>query len=332
MSEFFSAAPRLIKQDNPSGISPERSAELRKQHIVHQIEKDWETIATMPLETLSNTIKQKLERKFTPDAIELLKTKYGIEIPKQALSRVGYSEMDSFIVPDRSAQNPYTAELVHENKRDLRLAKQKNTALDFQKRLATESEKMLGIVLNVWFGKTTKTELSSEYDDQLGGIDMVMEKRNADEVVLAIDAKTYEQGFSGTQNVRNKLRKLQGLYEKNVLPEAKYYKTEQGGYGPSLMEIVVPINKKSLHELSSLLDPTDELKMQLLMNHPYRKTFLQIAAQELENFKSYLSEIRFTDDVQYEIDLCQKLIRELSTTPIEASPFSVNEELLESVN
>ncbi len=330
---------RLVKRttgDLNANAAParDRSLDFNRERVAENIEAAWQQLEEVAEESFGDKIKWILERKLSPKNIELLQTKYGIGLQERTLSRLSNDKMSTFIIKDPSPDNPYTVEIVKENQENLAKVKRQNSASYYRKRLATESERVLAIALNIWFGKITKTELSSEYDDQLSGIDLVMEKAGGNkyvgETVLAIDVKTYQPGLSGTENVRKKVNSLKSTYQKNLLPQAKYYKTLQGGYGPDMVELVVPIDQRTLFEIASLVDPEDEVKMDLLADHPYRQTFLTLAQKEFADYEKYISQFPNTDTVQEQLEISRDLMTELESVPApaSASPFTTRTEQL----
>jgi len=160
-----------------------------------------------------------------------------------------------------------------------------------------------------WFGSEAMAILLSEYDDILGGVDMVVEfdKEEPERMALAVDAST----SSNFEVIEEKIRKnLEKLKKNKALQEVKYFESQirddKGNYYKGELKDLIPVvvgadkeNVDNLFESFSELkylekennerskERRGEIRRELAKN-PIQETFLQEIKLQLETYKEVL--------------------------------------------
>ena len=137
-----------------------------------------------------------------------------------------------------------------------------------------------------WFGPNAFTIKTSEYDDFINGVDVIIEFYNEDGtscLTLALDITL----ASNTGDLRRKLRRAREEIDDAKLARIKYFSSEHSGIRGELKDIprgVVGIDFKAAVELINLWMNKDS---QALASHPIQFQILKQLEIQMEGFENY---------------------------------------------
>lgn len=145
---------------------------------------------------------------------------------------------------------------------------------------------VLGVNESGWMGAKTKAYRTSEYDDKLGKVDMVLEFDSENSLAhlgLAADVT-----FSSDMSViANKVNTIRDRMERGVLSEVKYFHSDATNSNQRLTmipEVVIGLSKSTIEELKALLAAGDRAG---LANHWASIRLLEQMIKQLETFKKH---------------------------------------------
>ncbi|MCA9364038.1 hypothetical protein KC727_02365 [Candidatus Kaiserbacteria bacterium] len=136
--------------------------------------------------------------------------------------------------------------------------------------------------LGDWFGENATTIKTSEYDDYVNGVDLVVELSDDDfshHLALAVDV-TF-----GSKHVHKKFQKIKEEIDAEKLAEVKYF--ESHGFRGTLKQvprIVVGAECDTVRQLAALWNSGDKAA---LAGHEIRNILQAEIATELETFLAY---------------------------------------------
>lgn len=142
-----------------------------------------------------------------------------------------------------------------------------------------------------WLGPDVFTIRTTEYDDFVNGVDMVLEfitdEKDVERIALAIDASCADFGIIGKKIDRN-INKIIGKDRKK--PKVKYFQSEADPSVKETIEGVIPVvigiegrNVDSLVE-----DFSSNEKTKKMGRHPAQKVFLEEIRMQLEAYLNIL--------------------------------------------
>ncbi len=143
--------------------------------------------------------------------------------------------------------------------------------------------------LNNWFGQNAETIKTSDFDDYINGVDMVVEfnerLKSFYRLGLAVDV-TYSPG-----KVREKFERIKKEIEAGSLATIKYFPSEKEdfrGEKRNVPRVVVGIEWDTIAELAGLWERKEYKK---LADHPAQRSILEEARLQLKKFSEYAKKI-----------------------------------------
>lgn len=168
-----------------------------------------------------------------------------------------------------------------------------------------------------WFGKESRAQKTSRYDDIKNGIDEVVETDLHDEETsylgLALDATV-----GGTDE---KFRRIKDEINKGTLSKVKYFRsksTQYMGELQSVPRVVVAADAKTIIELAQLWLEKENTK---LREHPFQYQVLEEISLQLEHFENYAHE-RGEAAIANTFARSRAVIEEIRNTKQESLPDS----------
>ncbi len=168
--------------------------------------------------------------------------------------------------------------------------KNKQRGLAFEMLMCDQAE------FGEWFGENAMISRTSEYDDVINGIDIVVEVdgEKARRIALAVDASI----TSNKEVVRKKITKnLKKINNKKTSSEVKYFQSkvlgEEKGKIKNLFPVVVGAERKNANKLFELFAKMKEERIDAerkeflqkeLANHPLHYNFLEEIKVQLETY------------------------------------------------
>lgn len=147
--------------------------------------------------------------------------------------------------------------------------------------------------LSEWLGSNAETIRTSEYDDIINGIDLIVEFTDAESskhLALGVDV-TF-----GTREIREKFERIKAEIDKNELAEVKYFDSHNiTGRLKQLPRVVVGVEMDTVISLAALWY---RKKNEELANHFVRDILVQEITIQLEKYLQYAEEIGSNDAVR----------------------------------
>ncbi len=176
-----------------------------------------------------------------------------------------------------------------------------------------------------WLGKDVKTSRTSEYDDVINGVDMVIEfdKERPERMAIAVDAST----SSNVKVIEEKIRRnIEKIRKKKDMQEVKYFNSQikdaNGEYYQGSLKNLIPVVVGAdKNNVDNLFDTFAELKsleedkggfveewkndlIKKLNKDPLQGVFLKEIKIQLETYKSIIGE----ENKEF-IDQCESLLK-----------------------
>lgn len=171
--------------------------------------------------------------------------------------------------------------------------------------------------LSNWFGEHASTLKTSEYDDIMNGVDLVIEfnepRRSATHLALGVDA-TF-----GVGAVNKKFRRIKGEIEKGELATIKYFQSGNSNFKgriSNVPRVVVGTERDTVLRLASLW--TEGEKRQLA-EHPIQRLILEQTYSQLVAFSDYATRKKqhhLQSSYEHGIALAEEALRDKRKIPL----------------
>lgn len=203
--------------------------------------------------------------------------------------------------------------------------RQEETETEFeQRKLATILEAIVyeqGEQSN-WFGSDGGTVKTSKYDDDINGVDIVVESifnhdnAEVDHLGLAIDATSAKR----SEVIEKKIDHIKKAIERGELSQVKYFHSENSGLKQKLKNlprVIVIADADTIKETAELWLKDDHESKQALAKHWVQFQFLEQIESQLGAFEAYAKYVN-----QYNIarvyEKSRAIIKKIITTKEEA--------------
>lgn len=158
--------------------------------------------------------------------------------------------------------------------------------------------------MSEWFGENAMTASTSEYDDFINSIDVIVEFTREEEpsshLGLAIDA-TY------SRDVTHKLRKIKERIDTKELSTVKYFKSSEGDFRGELNKVPRVIVSADVNTVKELADLWMRGEKKALANHPIQFQILDQIYAQLSVFERYARR-QDLEDLERRFKITRKII------------------------
>jgi len=146
---------------------------------------------------------------------------------------------------------------------------------------------------NGWLGRNTVSSLTSEYDDFINKIDIIVEKTDEshDYLGLGIDAT-----YGNADRLTEKISEIKDGLTKGKLGEIKYFINREGSFYGSIdlvPKVVVGTNVENLIHLMKIF--RSEKSQELIPEHPIQLEILNQILSQLVKYCEYLEKMEKAD-------------------------------------
>lgn len=173
------------------------------------------------------------------------------------------------------------------------------------------------IELADWFGPYAHTIKTSEFDDIVHGVDLIVEmsepERSASHLALGVDA-TF-----GSQTIQKKFTRIKRDIDDDRLAKIKYFQSSDGRFKGQLTQvprIVLGVDRTALLSLARMWT---EGKKAELGTHPVQDLLLKQARSQLVTFASY-AKSRHKHEATRSYETALAALRNITKTKVAQAP------------
>ena len=222
------------------------------------------------------------------------------------------------------------------------VAKDRKKVRDIKSRFEEDKNKIPATVLEAivmeqselseWFGPHASTLRTTEFDDFVNGVDLVVEfnepERSSSHLALGVDV-TF-----GASTIQKKFRRIKDEIDAGQLASVKYFRSQNSRFQGRLSQIpriVIGIEKENLQNLAALWVQGKKKELGI---HPVQRLILVEARRQLETFAKYAADKgkkELAAPYAYALALVDEILKQKSAIQLgELEDDRVFQEIMES--